>query len=274
MGPPHDRALDPYAPPRAREGVNGGSAGVDAADTELPPGVRRYRLNAVGYARLLRLAAIRSFVVMALTYLIVISLFEWNGMMDEPLVAVPNLVVVPLVFLGVYGYVRRMRRALFAAFEILVSERVIRRVAPHVGAAEALRPEVTSIFETNTGLTLVSREAKSALFVSRALDGYEQIRGLVAEWAPIEPAGGLAGWWRAARASSRQRVRDARDTRRGTVLERDPSLAAELDLVRSASNEAWKNYSNVRVWIRILWFLVALSILVLLAGQALLLLGR
>jgi hypothetical protein len=237
---------------------------------ELPAGIRRYGLDAGEYAKVLRSATVRGFVVMALMYLFFVGFLEFNGLLEERLVAIPNLVAIPLVFVVIHAYVRRMRRALFAAFEVLVSERVLRRVGPHVGAAEALRPDVTSIFETKTGFVLVCKDVGSALFISRAVGRYDEIRAHVAPWAPIEPAPGLSGWWRAVLASFRQRTRVGH----GVVLQRDPSLAAELDLVRAVSNERWRNYSSARVWLRLMWIILAFAIFVFLAGQALLLLPR
>ncbi len=121
------------------------------------------------------------------------------------------------------------------------------------------------------GFVLVCDPVRSALFVSRALAGYDEIRSHVAEWAPIEPARGLSGYLRGVIASFRQRVRDVRQ---GALAQRDPSLAAELDLVRGLSNERWKNYTNVRSWTRPLWFVFASVLFVFLIGQLLLLLGR
>ncbi|HSY24701.1 MAG TPA: hypothetical protein VK841_21390 [Polyangiaceae bacterium] len=267
MGPPQDRALDPYAPPRARRE----SPAADEPKVELPAGIRRYGLDAGEYAKVLRSATLRGFVVMALMYLLFVGFLEFNGLLEEPFIAIPNLVAIPLVFVVIHAYVRRMRRALFAAFEVLVSERVLRRVGPHVGAAEALQPDVTSIFETKAGFVLVCKDVGSALFVSRAVGRYDEIRAHVAPWAPIEPASGLSGWWRAVLASFRQRTRNVGQ---GAAALRDPSLAAELDLVRAVSSERWKNYSSARVWMRLMWVILAFAIFVFLTGQALLLLAR
>jgi hypothetical protein len=264
MGPAHNRSLDPYAPP----GASAGSFPTDAAHSELPPGIRRYRLDAAEYAKVLRRMNLRGFLVAALMYVFFQGLLLWNGLLDDPVTAIPNLVAIPIVFLVVHGYVRLRRKAVVASFELLVSERVLRRVGPHVGAAEALRPEVTSIFETKMGLFVVSKTVRSDLFVSRALGGYDEIRAHVAPWAQITRAVGWSGWWGSVRASFRQH---ARDVRRGTVLEQDPSLAAELDLVRAVSSETWKNYSSARPWTRLLRITLAIAIFVVAAARVLLL---
>src|SRR5580700_7883843 len=116
MGPPQDRALDPYAPPRAQREP----PAADEPAMELPAGIRRYGLDAGEYAKVLRSATVRGFVVMALMYLFFVGFLEFNGLLEERLVAIPNLVAIPLVFVVIHAYVRRMRRALFAAFEVLV----------------------------------------------------------------------------------------------------------------------------------------------------------
>jgi hypothetical protein len=265
MGPARHRSLDPYAPP----GANAGASVVEAAVVELPPGIQRHRLDAAAYATLMRSLTLRGVVVTAIMYVFALGFFERLGLLDDPATAIPNLVAIPAIFICAHLFVRARRKAVFAAFELLTSARALRRVGPHVGAAEALRPEVTSIFETRMGLFLVCEEVKCDLLVSRALGGYDEIRARLAEWAPIEEGRGMSGWWRSARASFRQRQRTLR---RGTALERDPSLAAELDLVRAVSNEMWKNYAGGRNWVRLARLAFAFGALVFVAAQVLTLL--
>lgn len=75
-------------------------------------------------------------------------------------------------------------------YELLVSDRVLRRSSHGLPVAEVLRAEVTEIVETAAGLWVICTEPRRSLFVARALDGYADVREALAAWSPIKTLGG------------------------------------------------------------------------------------
>jgi hypothetical protein len=116
-------------------------------------------------------------------------------------------------------------------YELLMSDRVLRRSG--VGTvAELLRPEVTEIVETRLGLWISCATPRRSLFVTRALDGYGDVRDAVSKWGPIR----ALGWWPAFRHARRQMLHQGpRDAVQGTALATDESLGREVEAVRAAS---------------------------------------
>jgi hypothetical protein len=141
-------------------------------------------------------------------------------------------------------FARRTDSPQLLTYELLVGTRVVRRTVAGSQPAEVLRPEVTSILETADGLWLSCDVPRRALFVSRAVDGYEDVRAEVGKWRAIE-ALGAAGAWR--HASTQGPAQASRDAIQGTALGSDPSLGAELELVRGASSTSWENYVTTPV---------------------------
>ena len=119
-----------------------------------------------------------------------------------------------------------------ARYELLVSERVLRRSAGVGPVAEVLRAEVSEIVETNLGLWISCAQPRRSLFVVSALDGYADVRQALSAWAPIAT---LRGWKAGQYARRETRYQGPRDAVLGTALATDPTLAAELEAVRGAS---------------------------------------
>jgi hypothetical protein len=93
---------------------------------------------------------------------------------------------------------------------------------------------VTEIIETPSGLWIKSTAPSRSVFVWRSLDGYEQLKGLVGTWRPIEPVSALTAFLRNRQEHFRQLPLDPTTN---TALSMDPSLADELLTVRDASSE-------------------------------------
>jgi hypothetical protein len=136
---------------------------------------------------------------------------------------------------------RRIRRAR-RSYELLVGERAIRCTVAGVPPSEVLRPEVSGAFETSDGLWVTCATPRRSLVVSRAVEGYEEVRAVVARWQPIEAVRGWAAWRRTRAELVHQGPRDVVG---GTVLAADPSLALELEALRHASDRSWAAYPQV-----------------------------
>jgi hypothetical protein len=128
-------------------------------------------------------------------------------------------------------------------YDLLVGARVLRRTAASATPAEVLRPEVTSIVETRDGLLVCCEGVRRALFITRTLDGYDDVRAELATWQVIESLRGWAAWRRGGREARRQGMRGAVI---GTCLASDLSLAAELETVRRLSDSSWRTYGALR----------------------------
>jgi hypothetical protein len=158
---------------------------------------------------------------------------------------------------------RRPNRPELLTYDLLLGARVLRRTLATLQPAEVLRPEVTSVFETRDGLLVCCEGPRRALFITRALDGYDDVRATIATWRPIEPLRGWAAWRRSVREARRQGMRGAVI---GTALESDPSLAAELETLRGLSDPAWRSYRapskgmSVRVTV-VLWVVLIVMFL-------------
>jgi hypothetical protein len=224
----------PYAPPQASLGPPG------YLETPLPPGVRRFRLDPARYRtwvtrRILRFAGI--FILAFAAFLLPFA---------ATLFADSLLTVIPLFAIACgYGLLTTILRARNLAssnlvtYEVLLGPRVLRRTIAATLPAEILRPEVSAIFETGEGLWVSCLNPRRALFLTRALDGYDDVRSELATWRSIEPLHGLPALRRTAGLRTHQAPRDAVA---GTSLASDPSLAADLEAVRAASSAAWRHY--------------------------------
>ena len=205
----------------------------------LPSGMRRFRLDPPGYARLRAKTALRSLSV-SLPVLGAVAvgnaaLGVWS--------AEPGACLFGVLFAGIlYAAVRRASGPELVTYELLIGPRVLRRTLPNTQPAEVLRPEVTSIVETNEGLFVCCARPSRALFVTRALDGYDDVRAELATWTAIEPLRGWAAWRRGWRETQRQ---GARHAVAGTALADDASLREELETVRNIGDAGWRKYSAV-----------------------------
>jgi hypothetical protein len=226
--------FQPYAPPGAPLGPPG------YLETALPPGVRRFRLDPARHRsratrRLLRLGATLAVVFGGM---FVLEGGPANGSTLVTMIPILLIAVASIVLVGVLR-LRGMMSSELLTYEVLLGARVLRRSIARTLPAEILRPEVTAMFETGDGLWVCCDAPRRALFVVSAVDGYDDIRRELATWRPIEPLSGWAAYRRATGWTSHQAPRDAIA---GTALASDPSLATELEHVRSASSAAWRNY--------------------------------
>jgi hypothetical protein len=199
-------------------------------EAPLPPGVRRFRLDPARYREKdHRLLAIIP--VVGATILCNLAIVATGS-------SLPVYVIgLALVLRILFGRDRRPPSpAHLATYELFVGPRVLRRTEASKPPAEVLRPEVSAIVETRDGLHVSCDAPPRSLFLSRALDGYEDVRAELGAWRAIEPLRGWAAWRRASDESHE----GPRDAISGTSLASDPSLAHELELVRSASSMDWR----------------------------------
>jgi hypothetical protein len=223
---------NPYAPPATAAFV------MQAA--ELPPGMKRFRLDPIAFRALLRRRVwLRTPIILAMVALVVwledgagipIGLAAWF---------LPMWAVLAL-FIGWLRASSLAKRPV-ATYEVIVTERVARRIMAGVGPAEILRPEVSRIVETRWGLWVLCEGPRRSLGLVRAIQGYEELRQHLAGWAPVET---LRGWaaFRALLAQGRRM--GPRNLIAGTALETDPSLSAELGTVRALSSDRGEGYGG------------------------------
>jgi hypothetical protein len=137
-----------------------------------------------------------------------------------------------LVLFCVALSLRVARRAVASHdLELLLSDRVLYRNVRGV-VAELLRPEVTEIVQTRGGIWVTSSTPRRSLFVSRAFDGFSDVKEALRAWKPPRELRGFAAFRYAWGAVRREGPRDAV---LGTALATDASLVAELESVRAAS---------------------------------------
>jgi hypothetical protein len=201
----------------------------------LPPGVRRFRLDPATYRSLVSRSFVRGSILGAALAALALAGATWvNDSIVEGFAIVAG-VAMGIIALVVVGRLLTLERALAPAlqhYELLVSDRVVRRSNATDPVAEVLRPEVTGIVETPGGLWLSCAKPHRSLLVARALDGYADVREAVSAWGPIRSFGG----WQAYRYARAQRGHQGpRDALLGTALAADASLVAELESVRAAS---------------------------------------
>jgi hypothetical protein len=233
-------APNPYAPPR-----------VDAvpaiARGPLPEGIRRYALDRDKLRDVLDRAWRGLVVRMVGVLALYLALQVYLGILTLDVLEI----LIPV--LGGYSIaaslfrrwrIRRNEAAMLQGYELLVSPRVLRRTAFRAVPAEILAPEVTSIVEVAQGLSLEARGVKQRLFVSRAIQGYEEVRDHVARWRPIETRGGFASYRR------RWMHRFGEKVRRDVT---DPSLAGELEAVRALAMPPGPRPRRWGVRMLILW---------------------
>jgi hypothetical protein len=212
-------------------------------DSTLPLGVRRFHLDPLRHREYATAHVLRSVLVFAGAFAVVLLLAVVAGLSSAAAVTA-FVVVTALAATPGLRFARRTDSPQLLTYELLVGTRVARRTVAGSQPAEMLRPEVTAIYETSEGLWLASTTPHRALFVSRAIDGYADVRAELARWRAIEPLGGARAWHHATQEGAAQGSRDAIE---GTALGSDPSLGAELELVRGASSKYWEQYVTTPV---------------------------
>jgi hypothetical protein len=207
----------------------------------LPQGARRLRLDPARYRAFVIRRQTPVFVVGGVT-LVVCGWIVGSSMNGTSLVTWLVIMVVWLVVVTVR--ILSLNRRSLRTYELLVGPRTFRRTVAGVPPAELLRPEVTGAFETPIGLWLTCTASPRSLFIVRPVEGYDDLRAMVATWlpGPIESLRGWTGWRRARAEMVRQGERDVVG---GTILASDPSLAHELDELRRASDTSWMKYARL-----------------------------
>jgi hypothetical protein len=221
---------NPYAPPAA--------AAFVLPTTVLPPGVRRFGLDPAAYRVLLQSRVRRRGPIIVAIVAVIIAI---NGLSGLPALLTSGVLVVGCVLgLGIAWFgVSRVGAAQLSTFEVLASDRVVRRILKGTLPAEVLRPEVSRIVETKWGLWVMCSSPRRSLALVRAIAGYPELRQHLAGWRPIEELRG----WRATRLSYAERGRQGpRDVMVGTALAEDPSLGEELATVRAVSADRGAGY--------------------------------
>jgi hypothetical protein len=161
--------------------------------------------------------------------------WPWNALIVGLTVGGFALLMVFVLVLSGVGPAAR-------TYELLVGGRAIRRTVAYVPPAEVLRPEISGAFETSDGLWLTCTTPRRSLLVPRAVEGYDEVRAVIAAWQPIEAVRGWTAWRRTRVEMLHQ---EPRDVVGGTVLAGDPSLALELEALRHASDRSWAAYPQV-----------------------------
>lgn len=104
-----------------------------------------------------------------------------------------------LLPLGLFGAWRGFRRliATFEGYRLFVSHDRLRRVQPGLPEMEIARGEVTRIVEVpGKGLTVFGTGHQKFIGVPAGLDGFEEVRALLATWCSFEERrGALASWF-------------------------------------------------------------------------------
>jgi hypothetical protein len=244
---------NPYAPPAAATFV--------LPTPVLPAGVRRFGLDLAAYRVLLRSRVRRRGPVVIAVVAVVVAI---NGLSGLPALVTSGVLVVGCILgLGIAWLgVSRVGSAQLATYEVLASDRVVRRILKGTVPAEVLRPEVTRIVETRFGLWVLCDSPRRSLALVRAIAGYGDLREQLAGWRPIE---GLRGW-PATRMEYAERGRQGpRDVMVGTALAGDPSLVEELGTVRAVSADRGAGYGAPTLvrnrWLRILMLWALLVVL-------------
>jgi hypothetical protein len=208
-------------------------------DATLPLGVRRLHLDPVRHREFATARILRPVLMVAVVVVVCLAPSVLGGGLSFGVAMTLFLAATVCAALPGLLFARRTDSPQLLTYELLVGTRVVRRTVAGSQPAEVLRPEVTTIFETAEGLWISCDVPQRSLFVSRAVDGYDDVRAELGKWHAIEPLGALAAW----RFASAHGVAQAsRDAIHGTALGSDPSLGAELELVRGASSTAWENY--------------------------------
>jgi hypothetical protein len=230
-------AHNPYASP-------GAPSSLPAAPAPLPPGARRLRIDPARFRAFVARWMFRFFAITGGSFVFAEEVFVRFEAPHEPFWPWRDL-LLGLIFVGialVMGVFLQAFRRGGRTYELLVGERAIRRTLAGVPPAEVLRSEISGAFETSDGLWLTCTTPRRSLFVWRAVEGYDEVRAVIAAWQPIEAVRGWTAWRRSRVELLHQ---EPRDVVGGTLLARDPSLALELEALRHASEWSWAAYPQV-----------------------------
>ena len=166
---------NPYAPPAA--------AAFVLPTPALPPGVKRFGLDPAAYRVLLQSRVRRRGPVIVAVVAILIAV---NGLSGLPALLTSGVLVVGCVLglaLAWFG-VSRVGAGQLSTFEVLASERVVRRILKGTLPAEVLRPEVSRIVETRWGLL---GDVLLAATVARAGAGHRRVSRAARAPLPLAP---------------------------------------------------------------------------------------
>ena len=242
---------NPYAPPAV-------TIDARASDLPLPSGVRRFRLDPQRYDRFNLLVTMQLIAIVMPIFGTVLVLNVWLLGMPPSYAVLAAVLIFAWIVVARTIRLRIARKSNLETYELLVSERVARRNLGGWTSAEILRPEVTRITEVRTGLWIHCNFPPRSLFVASAVADYAAAREIFAAWAPwapIESMTGFSAWRMSLREGKLQGLRD--ETFK-TALAADPSLAMELEMVRSASTtpEGTKSPARRTALVRLLvvWF--------------------
>ena len=211
---------NPYAPPT--------TAAFVLHASELPSGIRRFRLDRVATLALVNRSVLWRAVIIFVVLVLMLVVYAAIG--APVALGAPIFLVVWIVGIGLGWLLRRtLVSRQVATYEVLASSRVVRRILARTLPTEILRPEVSRIVETRWGLWLLSTSPRRSLGLVRSIEGYADLRSQIEQWKPIEALGGVQGWLLPFAEVKRQ---GPRDVVVGTVLETDADLAQELATVR------------------------------------------
>ncbi|MGH7280182.1 MAG: hypothetical protein ACRELY_01545 [Polyangiaceae bacterium] len=239
---------NPYAPPAV-------TIDTRSSDLPLPSGMRRFRLDPERYDRFQRIVMVQMMAIVTPIFTMLLLVNVWLFRFPPSYAVLADVLLVAWIGVARTIRIRMARKANLDTYELLVSERAVRRNLGGWTSAEILRPEVARITEVRTGLWIQCNIPLRSLFVASAIDDYASAREMFSRWAPIETMTGFSAWRMARREGKRQGLRDETF---GTALAVDPSLVMELEMVRSASTtpEGTKSLSRGRAQIQLLviWF--------------------
>ena len=248
---------NPYAPPAV-------TIDTRASDLPLPSGVRRFRLDPARYDRFQRVVMVQMLVIAMAVFNLFVALLVWLLRVSWSYVVLAEILLFAWILVARTIRIRLARKNNLDTYELLVSDRVVRRNLGGWQSAEILRPEIARITEVRTGLWIRCNVPPRSLFVASAIDDYAAAREKFSTWAPIKTMSGFSAWRMARSEGKRQGLRDETFQ---TALAVDPSLAIELEMVRSASTtpEGTKSPSSQAAWVRLLvvWFALVFVFLVI-----------
>jgi hypothetical protein len=201
--------------------------------------MQRHALNPERYRALVRRILVRRGVLFVVLFALFLGVFDRIGLLSSytwPAAGVVIVATYAVTWLRVRPAIDRQ----LAAFDVVVSPRVVRRVMPVLPVAEILRPEVARIVETARGLWLVSTHPRRTLFLVTTLDGYAELRATLAAWGAIETLHGLAAFAFMFGQLRHMRPRDRLDG----ALATDATLVDELATVRALSADHGAGYGQ------------------------------
>jgi hypothetical protein len=247
---------NPYAPPSTA------AVAPKADPAPLPPGVRRHRLDPEAYRSMVNRVLVWPALLAALLFPLVLAPAFAAGVYSGVTTGVFWIALVGAVLFRL-ALVRRTALRRVPTYELLASQRVLRRVLVGSVTAEVLRPEVTRIVETPRVLWVLCASPRRSLGIPRAVEAYAELRERLATWSPIVRSGRIGAL---ARSYAETAHVGPRDVVAGTALAGDATLVDELALVRAAGADGGAGYGAVktrdpRVRLLVVWLLLVVAFL-------------